>query len=54
MNLIVRTIALMHAKDYDATRARFIKIYDEAEAVERAESALDAPNVRRLAAEAGD
>lgn len=52
LNLTPRMIALMHAKDYDATRSRFVKAYDEGQAVERAEVAIDAPNVRRL--QAGD
>ena len=48
LNLTVRGIATMHAKDYDATRGRFIALYDSVQAVERAEQAIDAPNVRRL------
>lgn len=48
LNLNVRAIATMHAKDYDQTRARFIAAYDSGQAVERAEQSLDAPNVRRL------
>jgi hypothetical protein len=49
LNLTVRGIAMMHARDYDQTRARFIAAYDSGQAVERAEAtALDAGNVRRL------
>ena len=50
LNLTPRMIALMHAKDYEATRGRFIAAYDSAQAVERAELSIDAPNVRRLTA----
>jgi hypothetical protein len=50
LNLTPRIIALMHAKDYADTRAKFIAAYDSAQAVERAEVAIDAPNVRRLGA----
>jgi hypothetical protein len=54
LNLTVRGIATMHAKDYDATKARFVALYDSVQAVERAEQAIDAPNVRRLPQQAGD
>lgn len=50
LNLTVRGIAMMHPKDYDATRARFIQIYDSGQAVAQAETAIDAPNLRRIGA----
>jgi len=50
LNLTVRRVAEMHPKDYEAARERFIKAYDSVQAVERAEQAIDAPNVRRIGA----
>lgn len=47
LNHTPRSIAMMHAKDYAATRERFIAAYDSAQAVAQAE-ALPAPSVRLL------
>lgn len=52
MNLTTRRVAEMHPKDYEAARERFIKQYDSAQAVERAEAAIEGPKLRAL--EAGD
>lgn len=52
MALTPRDVAMMHPKEYAATRERFIKAFDSAQtvghAVERTQAALDAPTVLRL------
>jgi len=48
LNLTVRAIAMLHPRDYEAVKGRFVALYDSGQAVTRAESAIDAPNVRRI------